>query len=99
MSSKEKSNDFPIFLSRSDLQPYTGLSTKTCLRILTERGVKPVDVGDRRGALKWHRDAVKQVLDAMHEEAQNTKAAPRSRHHRIIGKSAAEVMAEIERSA
>jgi len=80
----------PILLSRKQVAQYTGISIKTVEQWLASLGVQPIDMGGRRYALKWHRDAVSQALWTLHSQSQ-TATLNRTPTHPVLGKSIKEL--------
>ena len=63
----------PTLLKKEDVSVMLNMPVKRAVRLLTERGVLPVDFGVGRGnGLRWHRSAVMSVIDTLHAEAQLT---------------------------
>ena len=90
-----------LYLTRHEIGPALTVSERKARIILEQHGVKPVDLGRGRGnGLRWRTSAVIQVADTLHAEAQNRQAKNSSRLPRkrpLLGRSAAEVFAEISR--
>ena len=90
-----------LYLTRHEIGPALTVSERKARSILEQHGVKPVDLGRGRGnGLRWRTSAVIQVADTLHAEAQNRQAKNSSRLPRkrpLLGRSAAEVFAEISR--
>ena len=90
-----------LYLTRHEIGPALTVSERKARTILEQHGVKPVDLGRGRGnGLRWRTSAVIQVADTLHAEAQNRQAKNSSRlprKHPLLGRSAAEVFAEISR--
>ena len=90
-----------LYLTRHEIGPALTVSERKARSILEQHGVKPVDLGRGRGnGLRWRTSAVIQVADTLHAEAQNRQAKSSSRLPRkrpILGRSAAEIFAEISR--
>lgn len=100
-SSTAERDGWPIFLKRSDLPTFSGLSMNAILTVLERQGVRPVDVGGKGYGLRWYRDAVMQALGTLHADAQR---APRKRPAKkptlkIVGKTTAELMEELRKGA
>ena len=91
----------PLFLTKDEIGPALNMSESKARATLDKYGVKPVDRGRGRGnGLRWRTSAVIQVADTLHAEAQNRQAKNSSRLPRkrpLLGRSAAEVFAEISR--
>lgn len=93
----------PLYLRRSEIGPFLGMSEQKARFILEKYGVKPVDIGKGRGnGLRWRTSAVIQVADTLHAEAQAQKSRAKrmSRTIRpVCGRSAEELFAEFNRAA
>ena len=90
-----------LFLRKSELAGFLGITLNQAIAILEEHGVKPVDLGRGRGhGLRWRTSAVTKVADILHAQAQEqSEKIRRSRiAHPLIGKSAAEIFADISMS-
>ena len=88
-----------MLLTKDQIAERLGTTAGVASRILSEHGVKPVDLGRGRGCGKrWYASAVDAVIFRMHEDAQDKKPAPRRvqvRPHLVRGKSAKELYAEL----
>ena len=91
--------DWPIFLRTKDLPAFSGLSMDRIREVLAHAGVQPVDFGTRRSGLKWYRDAVKEALAHLHDEAQTAPAKfvrRKTTRLKIVGKTPAELFKELK---
>ena len=53
-----------------------GMSKSVALSVLKQHHLSPIDLGPGRGrGLRWHRGAVKAVIDTLHAEAQPKQRA------------------------
>lgn len=88
---------WPIFLKRTDLPAFSGLSMDAIRKVLDEKGVKPVDIGGHHYGLRWYRDAVIEALGTLHAEAQAAPAKPKParRRRKIAGKTPMQLMEEL----
>lgn len=93
--------EMPLYLTRKEIGPVLNMSESKARALLEKYNVKPVDMGRGRGnGLRWRTSAVIQVADTLHAEAQNRQAKSSGRLPRkrpILGRSAAEIFAEISR--
>ena len=91
----------PLYLTRKEIGPALNMSESKARALLEKYNVKPVDMGRGRGnGLRWRTSAVIQVADTLHAEAQNRQAKSSGRLPRkrpILGRTAAEIFAEISR--
>ena len=73
-----------LFLRKSELADFLGITLNQAIAILEEHGVKPVDLGRGRGhGLRWRTSAVTRVADALHAQAQEQTAKP---HHSRVSR-------------
>ena len=88
----------PLFLRKKELGEFLGMSVAQAMSILSEHGVKPVDLGRGRGhGLRWRTSAVIHVADTLHGEAQAKVSVPHRRRvsRPLQGRSAADIFVEL----
>lgn len=89
-----------LFYRKADLEKALNMPVKKAVKVLTEHGIKPVDLGPGRGnGLRWHVRAVNAVADTLHAEAQAQSEVPRRRRIAkagcVLGKSPKELYVEL----
>lgn len=63
-------------LRTSEVTELMGMSKTVAMGILKKYHLSPIDLGPGRGrGLRWHRGAVKAVIDTLHAEAQPKQKA------------------------
>lgn len=87
-------------LRREELPEMMNMSENVARELLESYGVRPIDLGPGRGrGLRWHRGAVRSVIDTLHAEAQVTATSKRKVHPKevrpVLGKTPRELYAEI----
>ena len=91
--------DWPIYLKRKDLPAFSGLTLDACLKVLERQGVRPVDLNGKHYRLLYYRDAVKEALAHLHDEAQTAPTKPvrrKTTRLKIVGKMPSALFEELK---
>jgi hypothetical protein len=91
-----------MLLNRDQIAERLGTTPGVAANILSEHGVKPVDLGRGRGRGKrWYASAVDAVMYQMHEDAQGKQKTLLRVHtgpYLVRGKTAKQVYAELTKA-
>ena len=88
-----------MLLNKAQIAERMSTTPGIAINILSEHGVRPVDLGRGRGRGKrWYASAVDAVIRQMHDDAQDKKISSRRVRvplHPILGKSVNELFEEL----
>ena len=92
-----------MLLNKDQIAERLGTTPGVAVNILSEYGLKPVDLGRGRGrGRRWYASAVDAVIYQMHEDAQDKKVSQRRVHvlpRLIRGRPFKEIYADLTKGA